>query len=197
MSNQVIQALTKRRTQYALGKNVSLSHAEIEAIIKEAMRQSPSSFNSQSSRAVILFGDASRQFWDLTREVLRGLVPAESFAPTDAKMTSFAAGVGTVLFFEDQDTVKALNEKYPYDFGMFSEHSAGMAQLAVWTALAEANIGASLQHYSPIVDEQVQATWNVPASWKLRAQMPFGSNEAGFGEKTFIDDATRFKTFGA
>ncbi|MDH5857013.1 nitroreductase family protein [Lampropedia aestuarii] len=197
MSNQVIQALTKRRTQYALGKNVSLSHAEIEAIIKEAMRQSPSSFNSQSSRAVILFGDASKQFWDLTREVLRGLVPAESFAPTDAKMTSFAAGVGTVLFFEDQDTVKALNEKYPYDFGMFSEHSAGMAQLAVWTALAEANIGASLQHYSPIVDEKVQATWNVPASWKLRAQMPFGSNEAGFGEKTFIDDATRFKTFGA
>lgn len=197
MSNQVIQALTKRRTQYALGKNVSLSHAEIEAIIKEAMRQSPSSFNSQSSRAVILFGEASKQFWDLTREVLRGLVPAESFAPTDAKMTSFAAGVGTVLFFEDQDTVKALNEKYPYDFGMFSEHSAGMAQLAVWTALAEANIGASLQHYSPIVDEKVQATWNVPASWKLRAQMPFGSNEAGFGEKTFIDDATRFKTFGA
>lgn len=197
MSNQVIQALTKRRTQYALGTNVTLSHAEIEAIIKEAMRQSPSSFNSQSSRAVILFGDASKQFWDLTREVLRGLVPAESFASTDGKMTSFAAGVGTVLFFEDQDTVKALNEKYPYDFGMFSEHSAGMAQLAVWTALAEANIGASLQHYSPIVDEKVQETWNVPVSWKLRAQMPFGSNEAGFGEKTFIDDATRFKTFGA
>ncbi|THU05234.1 nitroreductase family protein [Lampropedia puyangensis] len=197
MSNQVIQALTKRRTQYALGKNVSISNAEIESIIKEAVRQTPSSFNSQSSRAVILFGDASKQFWDLTREVLRGLVPAEAFAATDGKMTAFAAGVGTVLFFEDQDTVQALNEKYPYDFNLFSEHSAGMTQLAVWTALAEANVGASLQHYNPVVDEQVRATWNIPASWKLRAQMPFGSNEAAFPEKTFIDDANRFKTFGA
>lgn len=197
MSTQVLQALTKRRSQYALGKNVTLSHAEIEKIIQEAIRQAPSSFNSQSSRAVILFGDASTQFWNLTREVLRAIVPAASFAPTDAKMTSFAAGVGTVLFFEDQETVKALNEKYPYDFSLFSEHSAGMAQLAVWTALAEVNIGASLQHYNPIVDEQVRTTWNLPASWTLRAQLPFGSNEAGFPEKTFIDDATRFKTFGA
>lgn len=29
-----------------------------------------------------------------------------------------------------------------------------------------------------------------------RAQMPFGSNEAPFGEKTFIDDAERFRVFG-
>jgi len=197
MSTQVIQALTQRRSQYALGKNVTLSHAEIEHLIQEAIRQAPSSFNSQSSRAVILFGDASTQFWNLTREALRAIVPAEAFASTDGKMSAFCAGVGTVLFFEDQDTVQALNAKYPYDFSLFSEHSAGMAQLAVWTALAELQIGASLQHYNPIVDEQVRTTWNLPASWKLRAQMPFGSNEAGFSEKTFIDNATRFKTFGA
>nr|MBL8455050.1 nitroreductase family protein [Zoogloeaceae bacterium] len=32
-------------------------------------------------------------------------------------------------------------------------------------------------------------------SWKLRAQMPFGANKGGFGEKTFIDDAQRFRVF--
>ncbi|VWC53255.1 pirin family protein [Burkholderia aenigmatica] len=80
-------------------------------------------------------------------------------------------------------------------FPMFSEHSAGMAQFAVWTALAEAGIGASLQHYNPLIDAEVAKQWNVPASWRLRAQMPFGSNLQPFPEKTFIADELRFKTF--
>jgi len=41
----------------------------------------------------------------------------------------------------------------------------------------------------------VAKTWDIPASWTLRAQMPFGSNEAGFGEKTFMADEQRFLTF--
>ena len=72
-----------------------------------------------------------------------------------------------------------------------------MAQFAVWTALANADVGASLQHYNPLVDAEVAARWNIPASWKLRAQMPFGSNEKPFGEKAFMDDAHRFKVFGS
>ena len=93
--------------------------------------------------------------------------------------------------------IKELQQKFPLyadNFPIFSEHSAGMAQYAVWTALAEAGIGASLQHYAPLIDAEVARTWDVPASWKLRAQMPFGSNEAPFPEKTFIADDIRFKT---
>ncbi|PRH85372.1 nitroreductase family protein, partial [Labrys okinawensis] len=123
---------------------------------------------------------------------------ADSFASTEAKMDSFAAGAGTVLFFEDQDVVKSLQEKFPLyadAFPAFSEQSGGMAQFAVWTALAEHGIGASLQHYAPLVDEAVQKEWNVPKSWKLRAQMPFGSNEQPFPEKSFMNDNDRFKVF--
>ena len=162
------------------------------------MRVAPSSFNSQSSRAVILFGAASEKLWKvITKETLRPMVPADAFASTDAKMDAFAAGAGTVLFYEDQDVIKELQQKFPLyadNFPIFSEHSAGMAQYAVWTALAEAGIGASLQHYAPLIDAEVARTWDVPASWKLRAQMPFGSNEAPFPEKTFIADDIRFKT---
>lgn len=196
--NQALELFAKRRTQYALGKNVSLPQSEIEQIIKQAIRLAPSAFNSQSSRAVILFGAESVKFWDATREILRGVTPADKFDSTSKKMDSFAAGVGTVLFFEDQDTVKKLQADFPLyadAFPKFAEHSAGIAQFAVWTALAAAGIGASLQHYSPLVDEMVQKTWNVPASWQLSAQMPFGSNEAPFGDKSFIDDSIRFKTF--
>lgn len=196
MNNPVIQSLRKRRSQYSLGRNLSQSPAEIEALIKEAIRWSPSSFNSQSSRAVILFGAQSERFWELVRESLRPLVPAEAFGGTEQKLASFAAGVGTVLFYEDQDVVKGLQEQfalYADNFPVWSEHSTGIAQLATWTALAEAGIGASLQHYNPVVDEAAAREWNLPASWKLRAQMPFGSNEAPFPEKTFIDDAERFR----
>ncbi|QDW66281.1 nitroreductase family protein [Luteimonas granuli] len=196
MSNPVIQSLRKRRSQYSLGRQVRQSQAEIEALIKEAIRLSPSSFNSQSSRAVILFGAQSEKFWGLTREALLPLVPADGFAATESKLASFAAGVGTVLFYEDQSVVKGLQENfalYADNFPVWSEQSSGIAQVATWTALAEAGIGASLQHYNPVVDEAVRREWDIPESWKLRAQMPFGSNEAPFAEKTFMDDADRFR----
>jgi predicted oxidoreductase (fatty acid repression mutant protein) len=198
MSNKAIEIYRQRRTQYALGKNLPMGNEQVIALIKEAVRQAPSSFNSQSSRAVILLGEQSEQFWALTREALRPMVPVDAFVNTENKLASFAAGAGTVLFFEDQDVVKGLQEQfasYADNFPIWSEQASGIAQFAVWTALAEAGIGASLQHYNPVVDADVAKTWDIPSSWTLRAQMPFGSNEAEFGEKTFMDDEQRFRVF--
>lgn len=199
MSNKEIEVLAKRRTHYALTNKLPMSNAELDALIREAIRLTPSSFNSQSSRAVVLFGAESVKLWNIIRETLRKIVPAEAFESTDKKMDSFAAGAGTVLFFEDMETIENLKEQFPLyadNFPIFSEQSGGMAQLAVWNVLSEAGIGASLQHYNPLPDAEVAATWNLPASWKLRAQMPFGVPAAEPGAKTFIDDAIRFKTFG-
>lgn len=199
MNSPFIAAMKTRRSQYALGKNLPLSQQDVTALIQETVRQTPSSFNSQSSRAVILFGAESEKFWGFVMEALRKIVPAENFAPTEAKIKSFAAGAGTVLFYEDQDVIAGLQEKfaaYADNFPVWSEQSSGMAQFAVWTALAEAGIGASLQHYNPLPDAAAAAEWKLPASWKLRAQMPFGSNEGGFGEKSFMDDAERFRVHG-
>ncbi|CAM0997452.1 Nitroreductase-like oxidoreductase [Rhodanobacter sp. Root179] len=195
MNSTLIESLKQRRTQYALGKNVSLDKDALTQRIKEAIRHTPSSFNSQSSRAVILFGEQSEKFWALTKAELSRIVPADAFAPTAAKLDSFAAGVGTVLFYEDQSVVKGLQEQfalYADNFPVWSEQAGGMAQFAVWLALTEAGVGASLQHYNPVADEATRQEWNVPATWKLRAQMPFGSHEGGFGEKAFMDDSQRF-----
>ena len=84
---------------------------------------------------------------------------------------------------------------YADNFPVWSEHSTGIAQFAVWTALAEQNIGASLQHYNPIIDDEAAAAFDIPANWKLRAQLVFGSIEAPAGEKTFMEDSERFKSF--
>ncbi|WP_193434307.1 nitroreductase family protein, partial [Streptococcus suis] len=49
----------KRRTIYALGKDLPVSNEEVVALVEKAMKESPSAFNSQSSRAVVLFGAES------------------------------------------------------------------------------------------------------------------------------------------
>ena len=190
--------IKQRRTIYAVGKNVALTPEKIESVIKEAVNHSPSAFNSQTSRIVTLFGESHLQFWNIVRETLRKIVPEAAFEGTNAKINSFAAGYGTVLFYEDQDVVKALQEQfalYADNFPVWSEHSSAIAQFAVWTALSEQNIGASLQHYNPIVDAEIAEVFDIPANWKLRAQLVFGSIEAPAGEKTFMAEADRFKTF--
>ena len=191
--------IKQRRTIYAVGKNVALTPEQIESVIKEAVNHSPSAFNSQTSRIVTLFGESHLQFWNIVRETLRKIVPEAAFEGTNTKINSFAAGYGTVLFYEDQDVVKSLQEQfalYADNFPVWSEHSSAIAQFAVWTALSEQNIGASLQHYNPIVDAEIAEIFDIPANWKLRAQLVFGSiEEAPAGEKTFMAEADRFKTF--
>ncbi len=48
----------------------------------------------------------------------------------------------------------------PIIFPIWSEHSQqAIAQFAVWNVLAEQNIGASLQHYNPIIDEKINTSF--------------------------------------
>lgn len=200
MPHPFIESIIKRRTQYALGKDLPLARADVVQLIQDAIRHSPSSYNSQSSRAVILLDAHGEKYWGFVYEVLSARAPPDAFNRTANRLRSFQAAAGTILFFEDEETIRNLQHKNPAiadKFTAFSEHSSGMAQFAVWSALANARIGASLQHYyEPLVDERVAVTWQVPLAWKLRAQMPFGSIEAPPAAKTFIDDTARFKVFG-
>ena len=193
-----INALQSRRSIYALGNTISLSDKEVETLVKEVVRDTPTAFNSQTQRAVILFDDAHKKVWDMTEEALKPLTPPEAFANTQAKLHSFAKGKGTILFFEDTDIVKSLQEQfalYADNFPIWSEQASGMAQANVWTALSEENIGANLQHYNPLIDDAVAKEWDIPTSWKLRAQLVFGSIEEPAGEKEYMEDDARFKVF--
>lgn len=195
MSENYITLATKRRTIYALGENLPISNEEVIALIKDAVKQAPSAFNSQSSRVLILLGQQHKKFWEIAREKLKQIVPAESFQATSDKLDGFSASAGSALFFEDQEVVKNLQEQfaaYADNFPVWSEHSSGIAQYAVWLALAEKGIGANLQHYNPLVDADVQRTWNVPESWKLRGHMNFGEIISPAGDKTYMDDDKRF-----
>ena len=182
-----------RRTIYALGKELPVSNEEVVALVEKAMKESPSAFNSQSSRAVVLFGAESEAFWnEIAYSELEKVTPAEAFEGTKGRLASFAAGAGTILFFEDQDVVKGLQENFP----IWSEQAHGINLYAVWLAFAEKNIGMNVQHYNPLVDAQVAEKYGIPSNWKLRAQAPFGSIAAPAGEKDYMADSDRVKVFG-
>lgn len=178
MERTLKEALEHRRSYYALSSHSPVSDAEIEKIITFAARHVPSAFNSQSTRMVLLLGEHHRRLWDIVKETLRKIVPAKSFPATEKKIdTSFAAGYGSVLFFEERSIIQGLQKSFPayWDkFPIWSQHTSAMHQLSVWTMLEDAGFGASLQHYNPLINNSVRQEWELPETWELMAQMPFG-----------------------
>ncbi|OXL83023.1 nitroreductase [Paenibacillus sp. SSG-1] len=198
MSKQFIDALKNRRSIYGISKEQVISDEKIQEIVNDAVKYTPSSFNSQSTRVVVLLGEQHDKLWNVTENVLKAVVPADSFAPTAEKMAAFRAGYGTILFFEDYEVIEGLQASFPSyadNFPVWSHHTSAMHQLVIWTALEVEGLGASLQHYNPLIDQKVAAEWNIPASWKLIAQMPFGKPTVQAGEKEFKPLEDRVKVF--
>lgn len=199
MESKFNQLMKKRRSIYALGPNLKQDPDEIFDLVKQIVRDSPTAFNSQTTRAVVLFGKSSDKVWDIVEDTLRGIVKDDqAFAKTKEKIASFRAGFGTILFLTDTKVVHQLEKDFPLyadNFAGWAEQGIGGAQQAVWTALAEQGIGASLQHYNPLIDKAVHEAFDLPDNWELRAEMPFGSIEQPAGDKEFMADEDRFKLF--
>ena len=198
MAKEFMEAVKQRRTYYSISKETTVTDERIQEIILDAVKHAPSPMNAQSARVVLLFGQHHDRLWDIVKETLRRIVPAEKFAPTEAKIRSFQSGYASVLYFEDMSVVEGLQEKYPAyqdNFPVWSHQSAGMLQFIIWTALEREGFGASLQHYNPLIDDEVKKEWDVPAHWKLIAQMPFGKPAAGPGEKAFQPLEARVKIY--
>ncbi|HVJ49694.1 nitroreductase family protein [Desulfitobacterium sp.] len=198
MSKDFKTAVKERRTFYALSKESPISDAQIQEIVERAAEYAPTAFNSQGGRLVLLLGEQHNKLWDITMETLRKFVPAENFAPTEEKINSFRNGYGTVLFFEDQSVIKGLQEKfalYADNFPVWSLESSGILQFIVWTGLDNEGLGASLQHYNPLIDEAVSKEWNISSDWKLLGQMPFGKPIGSASEKEVLPLDGRVKVF--
>ncbi|AWB44963.1 nitroreductase [Paenibacillus sp. CAA11] len=199
MAKSFFEALKHRRSYYGISKEAPVSDDRVVEIVQDAVKYTPTSFNSQTSRAVVLFGENHNKLWDITLEALRKIAKSEeAFASTSEKIASFRAGHGTVLYFEDENVIKGLQEQfalYADNFPIWANQSNGMLQLVVWTALEEEGFGASLQHYNPLIDEEVRSTFGLPSSWKLIGQMPFGKPTFEPGDKEFQPVEERVKVF--
>ena len=199
MERNLKDALQHRRSYYELTPESPIDDAKIEEIIHFAIRHIPSAFNSQSTRLVLLLHEQHKAFWEIVKRTLQAIVPAEAFVATEQKIDrSFASGYGTVLFFEDTNVVRDLQQKFPGyagNFPVWSEQTSAMHQMAIWTMLEDAGFGASLQHYNPLIDNEVRKRWSLPEEWRLIAQMPFGTPAGEPGEKTFKPLDERIRVF--
>ena len=198
MTKNFYEAVEGRRSYYEINKEKLVSDERIQEVIEHAVKYTPSAFNSQTARAVLLLGKHHTKLWDITKEALRKIVPADELPATEEKINSFSAGYGTVLFFEDQGIVEYLQNEFPLykdNFPIWSLESSGMHQYNVWVSLELEGYGASLQHYNELIEAEVKKEWNLASSWKLRAQMPFGKPIAHPGEKEFKPLEERIKVY--
>ncbi|ABE75324.1 MULTISPECIES: nitroreductase family protein [Psychrobacter] len=198
--NTLQQLAEKRRSIYALSNQLPVSNDEVVKLVEHAILHTPSSFNSQSTRVVVLFGEEHQKLWNITEETLHAIVgDEEKFKSTKDKIAGFKAGAGTIMFFENQSVVKSMQENAPLyadKFPIWAHQTNAMHQYVIWTALASIDVGANLQHYNPIIDDKVAEAWNIDKDWTLNAQMVFGAIEQPAGDKTFKPVEERMKVFG-
>ena len=193
------QAFDERRSVYALGNELPVEPQAIVNMAERVLLHTPSAFNSQSSRLVVLFGAEHQQLWDIAEEKLRAAVGDGDFSGSKQKLDGFRAAAGTVLFYEDKNVTESLQEQfalYADRFPVWAQQTSAMHQYAMWTELRTLNVGANLQHYNPLVDEDAAKAFAIPDSWELVAQMPFGNIVEPAGEKTYQPVSERMKVLG-
>lgn len=198
MKKDFYAAVSGRRSVYGISKEVVVSDEKIKEVIEFAVKHTPSAFNSQSARVVLLLEKEHDKLWDITKEALRKIVPVDQFGSTEEKINSFRSGYGSVLFFEDNSVIESLQEQfatYKDNFPVWSSQSSGMHQFVIWTALEMEGFGASLQHYNELIEAEIKKEWSIPNNWKLIAQMPFGKPVVEPDEKQFQALEHRIKVF--
>jgi predicted oxidoreductase (fatty acid repression mutant protein) len=186
---KIIDSLKERRSIYDINKTLPVKDEVVFNLIKEATELVPDSFNMKSSRVVVVTEEKHDLLWDKIYELFEGNVPKE-------KIDSFKNGYGTILYFIDKSVVKGLEEQFPLYAPKFIEwarQSAGMLELSIWSGLHELNIGASLQHYNPIIDEMVKEFLDIPENYELNAQMTFGGINSEPSPKDKEDISLRVK----
>lgn len=189
MRLESIELLKNRRSFYNLDKNVKPSQADIKKMVEDVVYYSPTPFNVQSERIVVLFDEEHDYLWgDVVMQTLREKVnDDEKFKSTEDKINSFKNAYGTILIFEDEDTIESMKANigsYAPNLDPWTENSNGIVTIMLWIALKEMGIGANLQHYNPIIDDKVKSKWDIPNNWKLKSQMVFGNIVSDAGEKT-------------
>ena len=178
------EAVKNRRSIRVLEDVAVVPDEQVIEIVESALNHTPTAFNGQETRVVILFGENHKKLWNDTEEIARKKTK-EDFARIEERINGFRNGHGTILFFQDRDVIRGLQEKMPQfhdELEVWSQQNQGMLQYVVWTGLEAVGYAASLQH----MEINIQPEWNVPDSWKMIAQMPFGKQVQPLMEKEII-----------
>ena len=191
-------AVTNRRSIYALGKNIPVLESEIIAVVERMTKEVPSPFNIQSQRVVVAMDEYHENVWDITISKMKEILTAEAFSKTEQKLETFKAAYGTILFFEEIDIVHGMQKKFPTyadNFPIWASQANGMLQFAIWTELENMGLGVNIQHYNPLINVDIIRAFNIPDNWELAAQMVFGEKLQPAGAIEKVPVSERVKVF--
>lgn len=139
LSKSVIEAIKERRSHYQLNKEAPISDSKIKELVEQAILHVPSSFNSQSTRIVVLLNKDHEQFWDYVIEVLKPLTPEDKFDGTKQKISGFRAAYGTV------------SRNVPFDWGSSVEAPLRCGVLHDVGELAAPRESSRLPHHASMM----------------------------------------------
>ncbi|MCL2579743.1 MAG: nitroreductase family protein [Oscillospiraceae bacterium] len=183
------KAMENRRTIHQLSKEALVPQERLEQVIGNALKLTPTAFNGQEQRLLLLMDKKHDWFWNLVKSTLKAIVPAENFPGTEARINGFLGGVGTILLYQDTTVTKGLQEAFPIykdNFPIWAMQATGMLKYTLWTSLVEEGYGANIQHYTELVEAEVNKELNIDPAWKMVGQLPFGkAAQAPDAGKTF------------
>ncbi|KAG0658203.1 putative nitroreductase [Maudiozyma exigua] len=188
MSASILKSVAARRTVYALKPEfpANFKLADLQATVQAIIKDTPSAFNSQGNRAVILTGETHKSVWDSV---------VNSIDSPDGKKRPASVrdeAVSSIIFFTDDKVTETLQEQFPAfasAFPSFADHSSGAAQITTWAAITESGLGGHLQHYNGYVKAALGD--KIPQNWTVQAQLCVGVPATPAGEKTYIENPVK------
>jgi hypothetical protein len=102
----LLDAIKGRSSLHTLSDDVDIPDSRVQEIVREGILHSPTPFNCQSGRAVVLVKAEHKKFWDLAHDSAKSKVPEAVFEKVFApRIKMFRAAYGTVSL------TKALNRR--------------------------------------------------------------------------------------
>ncbi|KAF5678572.1 nitroreductase HBN1 [Fusarium denticulatum] len=200
MADKYLAAIRSRRTHYSIEAKSPISDTRIVEIAQEVVMHTPSSFNCQSTRLVVLLKDEHVKFWNMAKDCFRATMKPGIYAEYEKKLLQRQEGYGTILLFEDLEVVRQYQAKFPRfatHLLQFSEHNNAMQTFNLWTALSLEGLGCNLQHINPIIDQRLIGEWDISPQWSLKGQLVFGKPTGEtLHDKTFLPTEDRLFVHG-
>lgn len=191
--------MEKRRSAYVVGKDTDLTPEEITDAVTETALHVPTAFNAQSHRLAVVYGEVNDKVWDIIYDSAQSFVDPEQLKEMEAVYKNPKNGIGTILFFEDRDAVEANIPANEERSQVYKLDGSANSQLTAWLTLTELGLGATLQHhnigYEHGFDKAFRELLDLPESYELVAEMPFGSVEQDFSEQASLTGDKLVKSF--
>lgn len=97
LASSFVEGLKGRRTIYSLTNESTIPDERVQELIGEVIQHTPSAFNTQTTRIVVLLKEQHEKLWDIAYEVASASVPPELFENLyKPRIAMFRAAYGSV-----------------------------------------------------------------------------------------------------